>query len=89
MTSLVLAMALSSTGLGHHGAMASGQAPAKVLPTAQAPTKCPPVPTKCPPVPTKCPPVPTKCPPAPSKCPPAPSKVFPAAQAPTKASPQY
>ncbi len=82
MTSLVLALALGSTSFGHQGAYASGQAPQKVLPAAQAPTKCPPVPSKCPPVPSKCPPVP-------SKCPPAPSKVFPNAQAPAKSSPQY
>jgi len=98
MTSVVLALALSGMGYGHHDAYASGQAPYKVLPTAQAPTKCPPVPTKCPPVPTKCPPAPTKCcPPAPTKCPPAPTKCCPPAppkvqpcpQAPCKASPQY
>ena len=91
MISTVLILAMSASGLGHHGGYASAQCPTKCLPAPQAPTKCPPVPTKCPPVPTKCPPAPPKCLPAPQ----CPSKVAPAPQAygaphaPIKTSPQW
>ncbi len=91
MTSAVLVLALSASGLGHHSAYPSAQYPSKALPAAQAPTKCPPVPCKVAPAP--CPPAPPKiapCPQAPGKvapCPQAPGKVAPCPQAPAKYAP--
>ena len=74
MTSAVLILALSTTGLGHHnGSYASAQGPSKVLPAPQAPTKI--APSKVLP-----------CPQAPAKVAPA---VLPAPQAPIKSSPQW
>ena len=53
MTSAVLLLALSASGLGQHSVYASPQAPAKVIPTLQAPTKMPTIPSKVLPFPSK------------------------------------
>ena len=89
MTSAVLLLALSASGLGQHSVYASPQAPAKVIPTLQAPTKMPTIPSKVLPFPSKqAPQALPKVLPAPQ----APLKGYPAPaafpQAPVKAAPQ-
>jgi hypothetical protein len=94
MTSAVLLVAMSVSGLGHHNAEAysSAQAPSKVCPAPQAPSKvcpAPQAPSKVAPAPQ----APAKVSPAPqapakvSPAPQAPAKVSPAPQAPAKVSP--
>jgi resuscitation-promoting factor RpfA len=103
MTSAVLLLAMSASGLGQHSVYASPQAPAKVIPTLQAPTKMPTIPSKVLPFPSKqapqalpkvlpAPQVPIKAPPKVLSAPQAPLKGYPAPaafpQAPVKAAPQ-
>ncbi|MBV8229228.1 MAG: hypothetical protein JO329_04505 [Planctomycetaceae bacterium] len=88
MTSAVLLLAMSASGLGQHGACASPQAPGNVVPTLQAPGKMPPIPSKVLPYPSKqfpqAHPKVLSAPQVPFK---APAKVLPAPLAPLKGYP--